>query len=67
VSLQSHGVKIFAALHFVCFWHKADITIVLNHVCFRGKADMTPTEPVYPLKEDIHPVVLICRCRSEPG
>ena len=24
----------------VCFWHKADITMMLNHVHFRGKAEI---------------------------
>jgi hypothetical protein len=27
---------LFAASHFVCFWHKADITIVLNDVRYWG-------------------------------
>ena len=28
--------RYFAATHFVCFWHKADIVIVLNDVRFWG-------------------------------
>jgi hypothetical protein len=33
----------FAAMPYVRFWHKADITIVLTNVAFGGKADMTRT------------------------
>jgi len=31
----------FVALHLVCFWHKADMTITLSDVRFGGKADGT--------------------------
>jgi hypothetical protein len=31
----------FAALHNVCFWHKADITQLSSNVRYWGKADMT--------------------------
>jgi hypothetical protein len=24
----------------VCYWHKADISVVINDVCFWGKADI---------------------------
>jgi hypothetical protein len=30
---------LFAALHLVCFWPKADILIPWANVCFGGKAD----------------------------
>ena len=33
-----------AAAQNVCFWHKADITIVLNHVCFRGQSGHHSTD-----------------------
>jgi hypothetical protein len=33
-------MRSIAALQNVCFWHKANITIVLNDVRFRGKADI---------------------------
>jgi hypothetical protein len=33
---ESNELRFFVALHFVCYWHKADITIVLHHVRFWG-------------------------------
>jgi hypothetical protein len=26
----------FAAMHFVCFWHKADVPVAITNVRFRG-------------------------------
>jgi hypothetical protein len=34
-SIRSEGGKATVHAH-VCFWHKADITIVVNHVRFWG-------------------------------